>query len=164
MYKRQIHKGFITSPELSGFQAIKAHHLLVYGNLRGFEKFCNDVIDFSGLGDFIHLPVKTYSQGMAARLLFAVLTGGSHDCLAMDEGLGAGDTSFYEKAQERMTRFLSSAGTLLLASHSDELLRRFCRRGLVFDSGRIVFSGPLENALEYYHRNHSSGSSVRLAS
>ena len=159
-----IHKGFITSPELSGLQAIKAHYLLVHNHLRGFEEFCDDVIGFSGLGDFIHLPVKTYSQGMAARLLFAVLTGGSHDCLAMDEGFGAGDTSFYEKAQERMTRFLSSAGTLLLASHSDELLRRFCRRGLVFDSGRVVFSGPLESALDYYHRNHSKGSTGRLAS
>ena len=63
-----------------------------------------------------------------------------------------------------MTRFLSSAGTLLLASHSDELLRRFCRRGLVFDSGRIVFSGPLENALDFYHRNHTSGSPGKLAS
>ena len=113
-----IHKGFITSPELSGLQAIKAHYLLVNNNLRGFEEFADDVIDFSGLGDFIHLPLKTYSQGMAARLLFAVLTGGSHDCLAMDEGFGAGDNSFYEKAQDRMTRFLSSAGTLLLASHS----------------------------------------------
>ena len=101
---------------------------------------------------------------MSARLLFAVLTGGSHDCLAMDEGFGAGDSSFYDKAQERLTRFLSSAGTLLLASHSDELLRRFCRRGLVFDSGRLVFSGPLDNALDYYHRNHSSESSGRLSS
>ena len=101
---------------------------------------------------------------MAARLLFAVLTGGCHDCLAMDEGLGAGDTSFYEKAQERMTRFLSSAGTLLLASHSNELLRRFCSSGLVFDSGRLVFSGPLDDALEYYDRNHARGPIVRLAS
>tara|TARA_Y100001954_G_scaffold91506_1_gene100184 strand:- start:4564 stop:5376 length:813 start_codon:yes stop_codon:yes gene_type:complete len=159
-----IHKGFITSPELSGLQAIKAHYLLVHNNLRGFEEFCEDVIDFSGLGDFIQLPVKTYSQGMAARLLFAALTAGRHDCLAMDEGFGAGDTSFYEKAQERMTRFLSSAGTLLLASHSDELLRRFCRRGLVFDSGRLVFSGPLETALEYYHRNHVPNPIGRLAS
>ena len=158
-----IHKGFVTSPELSGLQAIKAHYLLAHGRLHGFEEFCDDVISFSGLGDYIHLPVKTYSQGMAARLLFAVLTGGSHECLAMDEGFGAGDTSFYEKAQERMTRFLSSAGTLLLASHSDELLRRFCRRGLVFDSGRVVFSGPLDDALEYYHRKHGS-SSMKLAS
>jgi ABC-type polysaccharide/polyol phosphate transport system ATPase subunit len=158
-----IHKGFVTSSELSGLQAIKAHYLLMHGHLRGFEEFSDDVIGFSGLGDFIHLPVKTYSQGMAARLLFAALTGGSHDCLAMDEGFGAGDTRFYEKAQERLNRFLSSAGTLLLASHSEELLRRFCRRGLVFDSGRVVFSGPLDDALEYYHRNHGS-SSVRLVS
>ena len=149
-----IHKSFITSPELSGLQAIKAHYLLQHCHLSGFDEFCDDVITFSGLGDFIHLPVKTYSQGMASRLLFAMLTSESHDCLAMDEGFGAGDTSFYEKAEERLTHFLSSAGTLLLASHSDELLRRFCRRGLVFDSGRVVFSGPLENALDYYHRNH----------
>ena len=159
-----IHKGFITSPELSGLQATKAHYLMVKGHLSGFEDFCDDVVSFSGLGDFIHLPVKTYSQGMAARLLFAVLPGVSHDCLAMDEGFGAGDTSFYEKAEERMTRFLSSAGTLLLASHSEELLRRFCRRGLVFDSGRLVFSGPLENALDFYHRNHDHGSTRNLSS
>ena len=149
-----IHKSFITSPELSGLQAVKAHYLMVNGNLRGFSAFCDDVVEFSGLGDFVRLPIKTYSQGMEARLLFALLTACSHDCLAMDEGFGAGDTSFYEKAEERLTHFLSSAGTLLLASHSDELLRRFCRRGLVFDSGRVVFSGPLENALDYYHRNH----------
>ena len=60
----------------------------------------------------------------------------------MDEGFGAGDTSFYEKAEERMTASLSSvAGTLLCGLHSDELLRRFCRLSLVFDSGRLVFSG-----------------------
>lgn len=151
-----IHKGFITSPELSGFQAVQAHYLMVNGNMLGFDAFFDDVVEFSGLGDYIHLPVKTFSQGMSARLLFAVLTGGCHECLAMDEGFGAGDTSFYEKAQERLTSFLSSAGTLLLASHSDALLRSFCRRGLVFDSGRIAYVGPLESALDFYHRNHSS--------
>ena len=158
-----IHKGFITSPELSGLQAIKAHYLMVKGHLSGFEDFCDDVVSFSGLGDFIHLPVKTYSQGMAARLLFAVLTGVRHDCLAMDEGFGAGDTSFYEKAEERMTRFLSSAEPVVGLTFR-ELLRRFCRRGLVFDSGRLVFSGPLENALDYYHRNHAHGSTRKLSS
>ena len=157
-----IHKSFVTSSELSGFQAVKAHYLLVHGHLLGFEEFFDDVVEFSGLGDFVHLPLKTYSQGMSARLLFAVLTGGHHDCLAMDEGFGAGDNSFYEKAQERMTRFLRSAGTLLLASHSEDLLRRFCGRGLVFDSGRLVFSGPLEQALSYYHEHHAPGA-TRIA-
>ena len=74
---------------------------------------------------------------MSARLLFAVLTGGHHDCLAMDEGFGAGDHSFYEKAQERMTRFLRSAGTLLLASHSEDLCSVFVAAA-VFDSGKLV--------------------------
>ena len=147
-----IHKSFITSDELSGLQAVKAHYLLVHGNLRGFDSFQADVVEFAGLGDFIHLPVKTYSQGMAARLLFAVLTSGSHDCLAMDEGFGAGDNNFYERAQVRLECFLDTAGTLLLASHTERLLERFCTRGLVFSEGRIVFDGPLENALEFYEQ------------
>ena len=146
-----IHKSFITSPELSGLQAIKAHYLLVNGNLRGFEQFCSDVVSFSGLGDFVRLPLKTYSQGMSARLLFAVLTAGRHECLAMDEGFGAGDSSFYDRAQQRLEQFISATGTLLLASHSDDLLRRFCQRGLVFNRGRIVFDGPLTEALAAYH-------------
>ena len=146
-----IHKSFVTSPELSGLQAIKAHYLMMNGNLLGFNEFRDDVIQFSGLGDYVRLPVKTYSQGMAARLIFAVLTGTNHDCLAMDEGFGAGDSSFYEKAQDRLDSFLASAGTLFLASHSDILLKRFCRRGLVFQEGRIVFDGALNDALGFYH-------------
>ena len=146
-----IQKSFITSPELSGLQAIKAHYLMVQGNLRGFEDFREGVIEFSGLGDFIHLPIKTYSEGMSARLLFSILTAFSHDCLAMDEGFGAGDFTFYEKAQQRLQVFIEKAGTLFLASHSDALLRQFCQRGLVFDQGSIVFDGPLDAALTLYH-------------
>jgi lipopolysaccharide transport system ATP-binding protein len=124
---------------------------MVQGNLRGFSEFVEGVVEFSGLGDFIHLPVKTYSEGMAARLLFSMLTAFNHECLAMDEGFGAGDFSFYEKAQQRLQTFIQTAGTLFLASHSDLLLRQFCQRGLVFDQGSIVFDGELEEALDYYH-------------
>lgn len=145
-----IQKSFITSPELSGLQAIKAHYLMMQGSLRGFDHFSSGVIEFSGLGDFIHLPVKTYSEGMAARLVFSILTAGRHECLAMDEGFGAGDLSFYEKARQRMQDFVNTAGTLLLASHSDALLRQFCTRGLVFDQGSIVFDGDLGSALDFY--------------
>jgi len=147
-----INKSFVTSPELSGLQAIKAHYLMMHGSLCGFDQFRDDVVRFSGLGDFVRLPVKTYSQGMAARLIFAVLTGTNHDCLAMDEGFGAGDSSFYEKAQARLDKFLASTGTLFLASHSDVLLKNFCQRGLVFREGGIVFDGPLDEALSFYHK------------
>jgi ABC-type polysaccharide/polyol phosphate transport system ATPase subunit len=150
-----IQKSFITSPELSGVQAVKAHYLLVRGNLKGFRQFLNEVVEFSGLGDFVHLPVKGYSEGMAARLLFSVLTGFQHECLALDEGFGAGDSQFQVRAQERMRAFIDGAGTLIMASHSDELLRQFCKRGLVFDQGRIVCDDNLENALGYYHEHHA---------
>lgn len=146
-----IQKSFLTGPELSGLQAVKGHYLLHHGSLRGFPEFLQDIVDFSELGDFIHLPMKGYSEGMSARLLFALLTSGSHDCLALDEGFGAGDARFFERAQGRMEQFISSAGTLILASHSEPLLRQFCRRGLVFNQGQIVFDGSLEDSLNYYH-------------
>jgi ABC-type polysaccharide/polyol phosphate transport system ATPase subunit len=146
-----ISRSFVTSPELSGLQAIKAHYLIIHGNLRGFSEFAANVIDFCGLGDFIYLPIKGYSQGMAARLLFAMLTGIPHQCLAIDEGFGTGDSRFMEAAQQRLDQFLESAGTLLLASHSDDLLRRFCQRGLVFHKGQIVMDADLDGALAFYH-------------
>lgn len=148
-----IQKSFITGPELSGLQAAKGHYLLMHGNLRGFPNYLQEIIDFSELGDFIHLPMKGYSEGMAARLLFALLTSGSHDCLALDEGFGAGDARFFERAQQRLGEFIDASGTLILASHSDGLLRQFCRRGLVFSQGEIVFDGQLDKSLDYYHEH-----------
>jgi ABC-type polysaccharide/polyol phosphate transport system ATPase subunit len=145
-----IQKSFLTSPELSGLQAVKGHYLLHHGNLRGFAAYLQAIVDFSELGDFIHLPMKGYSEGMSARLLFALLTSGSHDCLALDEGFGAGDARFFERAQQRMEQFIEASGTLILASHSNALLRQFCRRGLVFNQGQIAFDGSLEDALTYY--------------
>jgi lipopolysaccharide transport system ATP-binding protein len=145
-----IQKSFLTSPELSGLQAVKGHYLLQHGNLRGFADYLQSIVEFSELGDFIHLPMKGYSEGMSARLLFALLTSGSHDCLALDEGFGAGDARFFERAQQRMEQFIDASGTLILASHSNALLRQFCKRGLVFNQGHIVFDGSLEDALSYY--------------
>lgn len=145
-----LHKSFFTSPELSGYQAAKAHFLMVNQSLRGFDEYLSSVVDFSGLGDFIRLPIKTYSDGMASRLLFAILTSFTHDCLALDEGIGAGDAQFFERAQQRLSDFVAAAGTLILASHSDQLLRRFCTRGLVFSAGKVIFDGPLDAALTHY--------------
>ena len=148
-----IQKSFITGAELSGLQAVKGHYLLMHGNLRGFSAFLEEIVEFSELGDFIHLPMKGYSEGMSARLLFTLLTSGNHDCLALDEGFGAGDARFFERAQQRLGEFIDAAGTLLLASHSDALLRQFCGRGLVFSQGEIIFDGALEDSLSYYHEH-----------
>ena len=146
-----LQKTFLTSTELSGIDACKAHYLLSNHNLDGFEPFLNEIIDFSGLGSYISLPIKTYSEGMSARLIFSILTSSPHDCLAIDEGFGTGDADFTDRAEDRMKRFMESAATLFLASHSEELLKQFCDRGIVFSHGSIAYDGPLDAALNYYH-------------
>ena len=146
-----LQKSFLTSNELSGIDAAKAHYLLVNRNLNGFNEYLKEIVDFSGLGDYISLPIKTYSDGMSARLIFSLLTSCEHDCLAIDEGFGTGDSEFFERAEKRLKSFIDSAGTLFLASHSEELLRQFCTRGIVFNHGSIVYDGLLDEALNYYH-------------
>jgi lipopolysaccharide transport system ATP-binding protein len=150
-----IRKSFITGPDLSGLQAVKAHYLLTHNHLHGFPRFLEEILEFTELGDYIHLPMRGYSEGMSARLLFALLTSGAHECLALDEGLGAGDARFVDRAQQRLKQFIESSGTLILASHSEELLRKFCTRALVFNQGQIVFDGSLESSLDYYHEKYS---------
>ena len=146
-----LQKTFLTSSELSGIDACKAHYLLKNHSLKDFEPFLNEIIEFSGLGSYISLPIKTYSEGMSARLIFSILTSSAHDCLAIDEGFGTGDADFFDRAEARMEQFMQSAATLFLASHSEELLKQFCNRGIVFSHGSIAYDGPLKAALNYYH-------------
>lgn len=146
-----IHKGFLVSPELTGKDAVKAFYLFINKHKRGFKDFFNDVKEFSELGDFISMPIKTYSEGMTARLQFAMFTGIKHECLVMDEEFGTGDFKFFEKAQKRLEEFINSSGLFILASHSDDLLRKFCRRGIVLKKGSLVFDGPISDAIDFYH-------------
>ena len=146
-----LQKTFLTSSELNGIDASKAYYLMIKNDLKGFDKFLDDIVNFSGLGSFINLPIKTYSEGMCARLIFSMLTSYQHECLAIDEGFGTGDADFFERAQKRLQSFMDSTTTLILASHSESLLKQFCFRGIVFNQGSIVYDGSLDAALNYYH-------------
>ena len=150
-----IERSFIVEEQLSGVDSAKAHYLMMNNSLKGFQDFLEDITEFSGLGDYIFLPLKTYSEGMSARLMFSLLTYKNHECLALDEGLGTGDREFYDKAQVRLNDFLDSSGSLFIASHSTELLRRFCLRGIVFSGGNLIFDGNIEEALDFYEKYHS---------
>lgn len=107
-----------------------------------------EVAEFSGLGDYLNLPLATYSSGMRARLAFAIATGFEPQIIIMDEWLSAGDRGFREKAQARMTTFVDQADILVIASHSDQLLTRVCNRAIILDEGRITFDGAVEDAIE----------------
>ena len=149
-----IDKSLLISMELSAIKAIKAHYLLTKNTLNGFDDFCQNVINFSGLGEFIYLPTKTFSEGMISRLPFSILTAFSHECLALDEGFATGDINFQLKAYDRLSEFISNSGTLFLASHSNELLTKFCKRALVFKKGTIVFDGNIKKAIDFYKKKY----------
>ena len=151
-----INKSFWVDTDLSGRHAAKAHYLLNCNTIKGFDAFLAELSSFTELADFIHLPIRTYSDGMRTRLQFGLLTAFRHEALALDEGIGAGDQWFLSRARLRLVQFLGEVGTLILASHSNELLAQFCTRGLVLQHGRLIFDGPLEDALDHYSHGLAS--------
>jgi ABC-type polysaccharide/polyol phosphate transport system ATPase subunit len=103
--------------------------------------------EFTELGSYLDLPVRTYSAGMFARLAFAVATSFEPEILIMDEWLMAGDAAFMKKAEHRINEFVDKASIVILASHSDELIRRVCTKVLRLEQGRVVAFGPVETVL-----------------
>jgi lipopolysaccharide transport system ATP-binding protein len=100
------------------------------------------IVEFSGLGDFVRLPVKTFSQGMMARLMFACATEFDADVLVLDEWLAAGDADFMRKAAERMQTFVNRAKIVVMGTHSFDLAEQVCNKVCVLDSGKIAYFGP----------------------
>ncbi|MCE7997261.1 MAG: ABC transporter ATP-binding protein [Rhodobiaceae bacterium] len=98
----------------------------------------DDVIEFSGLGEFIHMPVKTYSAGMVTRLGFSISTSIKTDILLVDEGLGAADAEFQEQLNQRIGDFYNSVKILVLASHSEPMIEKYCTSRLSMSEGAIV--------------------------
>jgi ABC-type polysaccharide/polyol phosphate transport system ATPase subunit len=105
------------------------------------QALIDDVAEFTELGDFLNLPVRTYSSGMTVRLLFALATSVQRDILIVDEVIGAGDALFVEKAAKRVRAMFDRAKILVLATHTGHIAENLCTRALWIDSGRQVMSG-----------------------
>ena len=98
----------------------------------------DDIVEFSGLGDRIRHPLYTYSSGMRARLAFSIATSVEPEILLVDEGIGAADEEFSERAALRLNVFLKNAGILLLASHSNQLIESWCTKKVRMETGLLV--------------------------
>ncbi|MER5719981.1 ABC transporter ATP-binding protein [Streptomyces sp. NPDC002132] len=112
-----------------------------------------DIVDFSGIndkGDFITLPMRTYSSGMAARLRFSIAAAKDHDVLLIDEALATGDRSFQKRSEERIRELRKHAGTVFLVSHSNKSIRDTCDRVLWLERGELRMDGPTEEVLQAY--------------
>jgi lipopolysaccharide transport system ATP-binding protein len=117
--------------------------------LRAAEK---EIVEFADLGDFIDLPMRTYSSGMYVRLGFAVSTHFSPEVLLVDEVFGAGDASFRQRAAERMLNMVNNAGIFVIATHDMALIERECQRVLWLERGKILRDGPPSLVVPEYVR------------
>jgi lipopolysaccharide transport system ATP-binding protein len=112
---------------------------LVMGmNKTQVDELTPSIAEFSGLGDYLNMPVRTYSTGMMMRLAFSISTSVKADILLMDEWLSVGDAEFTEKAEQRMQEMVSGSGILILASHSPDLIAKECNRVVRLEHGRLA--------------------------
>lgn len=125
-------------PEATGRRNIVLRGLINGWSKQMINERMEDIIAFSELGDFIDLPFRSYSQGMAARLAFSIATSLEPEILLMDEWIGAGDRDFQDKANRRMTEVADQAGIVVLASHNMQLLKSATNRIIELRNGKIV--------------------------
>lgn len=142
--------GFGIDPEETGWQNL----IFVFKMMcRGAERraaLIDDVAEFTELGEFLHMPVRTYSTGMQMRLSFGIATAMSPNILLMDEMISAGDASFYAKAQLRLQKMTESADILVLASHSTELIKSWCNKVAWLEKGAVRAFDHADTVLDEY--------------
>jgi len=145
--------------ENTGYENIMLRGLFLGLTRQQIKERVDDIVEFTELGDFLNLPIRTYSAGMRIRLAFAVSTSIVPDILLLDEGIGAGDVAFLEKANKRLDEFTEKAAIIVLASHSEPLLRKICRTCILMEHGKVLRMGETDAVLEYY-KNRSGGALV----
>jgi lipopolysaccharide transport system ATP-binding protein len=137
-------------PEATGRENIKMRAAMMGFSPKQTNLLMDEIIDFSGLGDFIDMPFRTYSSGMQMRLAFSVSTSVRPQILVMDEWLSTGDEEFRHKATERMKDVVDATEILILASHSKGLLMENCTRLIWLEHGRIKMDGAPQNVAGAY--------------
>jgi ABC-type polysaccharide/polyol phosphate transport system ATPase subunit len=138
------------NPDATGRENIILRGMYMDIHPREMRARMDEIAEFTELGPYLDMPARTYSAGMMVRLGFAVSTCVPPEILLMDEWLSAGDARFLDKAQRRMEQFVGRSSILVLASHSQELLRKWCNRGLFLQQGRVMKSGPVDEVIAAY--------------
>lgn len=134
-------------PDATGRENVRLRGLLLGMTPADIDTYAGEIGDFSGLGDYLDLPVKIYSSGMLLRLMFAVATAISPEILLLDEWITAGDAGFMEKAEQRVNRLIDRASMMVIASHSRPLMEKLCNKVVVLEHGRVAECGPLSASL-----------------
>jgi ABC-2 type transport system ATP-binding protein len=137
-------------PEITGYENIMIRGLFLGMSRKQMEARVDEIAEFTELGDFLAMPLRTYSTGMRVRLALGVVTSIDPEILLFDEGIGAVDAAFLDKAKGRLAELVSRAGLLVFASHSDEFLRQLCTSAIWMEHGRVKQVGGLREVLTAY--------------
>jgi ABC-type polysaccharide/polyol phosphate transport system ATPase subunit len=148
--------GMGMDPESSGYENILLRGLYLGLRKAQIKAKFDEIAEFTELGEFLEMPLRTYSAGMFARLAFAISTSIDPEILLLDEGIGAGDEAFLAKAKNRLDRLIKRAGILVLASHSEILVRQLCNRAILLENGHVVASGSTDDMFDRYHQKPSA--------
>jgi ABC-2 type transport system ATP-binding protein len=136
--------------EISGYENIMIRGLYLGMSRKQMQKRVDDIADFTELGDYLSMPLRTYSTGMRVRLALGVVTSIDPEILLLDEGIGAVDAAFLNKARDRLKDLVKRSGLLVFASHSDEMLFELCDSAIWMDEGGVKQQGSLREVLTGY--------------
>ncbi len=137
--------------EFTGYENIVQRGTLLGMSKAQIAKQADEISALTGLGDYLSMPIRTYSSGMLVRLAFAISTTIQPEILLIDEIFGAGDASFFKTARKKMVELLDHSSIVVLASHSDEIIEEFCNKVLLLEGGQVKFFGDTKTGLEVYH-------------
>lgn len=137
-------------PELTGRENVYLNGTILGMNKKELNEKFDEIVDFSGIGEFIDTPVKRYSSGMYSRLGFSVAAHLNPDILLVDEVLSVGDMAFQAQCGRKMRELLKSGTTIILVSHQLALIKSLCKRAILLQSGEIIRDGTVEDVIPYY--------------
>lgn len=140
--------------ESTGYENIIMRGILLGLTRKQIMDKMDEIAEFTGLGEYLSVPIRTYSTGMRLRLAFGVATSIAPEILVLDEVVGAGDATFIQKAKQRMQELIDQSSIVILASHSNEIINKICNKILLMEGGKVRFFGDVAEGLALYKSNH----------
>ena len=150
-------------PDLTGRENVHLNASILGMSAKETREQFDNIVSFAELWDFIDTPVKRYSSGMYVRLGFSVAVHSNPDIFLVDEVLSVGDASFQEKCLAKMHEFRDRGTTIVVVSHSMDLVRTFCQRAMILDGGHMVADGSPEETVSFYGERIVHGKVAEMA-
>ncbi len=149
-----ISQGLGMNPEMTALDYLEMQCVIRNYSKARTRAFVEEVLEFIELGEFVYMPIRTYSSGMRARLFASAALFFPCDILLIDEGIGAGDSHFSEKFNARLKEFFKAAKIMVLATHSRPMMEEWCTEAVVMSKGEITYRGGVADAHDFYTRSY----------